>query len=119
MPEFEGFTVDLAFLSAGEITKINNKCTTTKFNRKTRQPEDIFDNELFYKLLSKRAVKGWSGFKWKYAEVLLPLDLGDFDPEDEVPFNEDNVVALMTNSKEFSDFVTENLVELRNFTKRD
>ena len=43
----EGFSVEVANLSRKELTGIRKKCTTTKFNRRSRVAEDVLDDEKF------------------------------------------------------------------------
>ena len=43
----EGFSVEVANLSRKELTGIRKKCTTTKFNRRTRQAEETLDEDKF------------------------------------------------------------------------
>ena len=46
-PGYEGFVVDLTYLSREELLKLRNKCLKQKFNKKTRAFEDSLDEELF------------------------------------------------------------------------
>ena len=49
-PGHVGMTVDLCYLAREELVKLRKKCVTTKFNKKTRQPEEILDED---KILSR------------------------------------------------------------------
>ena len=42
-PGYKGFTVDLTYLAREELLKLRKKCVSTKFNKKTHQPEEILD----------------------------------------------------------------------------
>ena len=46
-PGYEGFAIDLCYLSREELVKLRNKCLKQKFNKKTRAFEDSLDEELF------------------------------------------------------------------------
>lgn len=115
---YTGVTVDLCYLAREELLKLRKKCVTTKFNKKTRQPEEILDEDRFLTEYVKSVVKGWSGLKYRYLEELLLVDVADLDPEDELPYTQDNAELLMKNSNEFDTWVTETVGDLENFTGR-
>lgn len=116
-PEFDGFTVDLCHLSKEEMSKLTRKCVNTKFDRKTGKTTEQLDNDLFIKFFVRAVIKGWNGLKYKYLEELLLVDVSSFDPEDELPYTEDNAISLMKNSDVFDTWVTESIGDLENFTK--
>ena len=115
---YTGMTVDLCYLAREELLKLRKKCVTTKFNKKTRQPEEILDEDRFLTEYVKSVVKGWSGLKYRYLEELLLVDVADLDPDDELPYTHDNAELLMKNSNEFDTWVTETVGDLENFTGR-
>lgn len=110
MPEFK---IQLSFLSRDTLQKLRKKATKTTF--KNRQPVEELNDELFLELYVKSSVLGWSGLKLKYAEQLMPLDLGDQDPELEVDFSEEQALLLMKSSLNFDSFVSEKVTDLGNF----
>jgi hypothetical protein len=117
-PGFEGFKLKIAFLSREEIVKIRKKCTVTKFDKRTRQPQDELDEELFLKTYVNSVVKGWSGLKFRYLQELMLVDLSTVeDVEQELEYNQDNALVLMKNSQELDGFVTDITSNLANFTK--
>jgi len=117
-PGFEGFKLKVAFLSREEIVKIRKKCTVTKFDKRTRQPVDELDEELFLKTYVSAIIKGWSGLKFKYLQDLMLVDLSTVeDVEKELEYNQDNALVLMKNSQELDGFVTDITSNLANFTK--
>ena len=117
-PGYPNFKLSLCFLSRDELVKIRKKATKTKFDRKTRQPIDEVDDDLFLRLYVDAIVKGWSGFKLKYLTQLMPIDATGFkDLEDELAFTADNAFALMKNSPDFDSFVSDTTGDLQNFTK--
>ena len=113
---YTGMTVDLCYLAREELLKLRKKCVTTKFNKKTRQPEEILDEDRFLTEYVNSVVKGWSGLKYRYLEELLLVDVADLDPDDELPYTQDNAELLMKNSNEFDTWVTETVGDLENFT---
>ena len=117
-PGFDGFKLKIAFLSREEIIKIRKKCTVTKFDKRTRQPVDELDEELFLKTYVSAIIKGWSGLKFKYLQDLMLVDLSTVeDVEKELEYNQDNALVLMKNSQELDGFVTDITSNLANFTK--
>jgi len=115
-PGFPDFTVDVTYLAREELIKLRKKCVSTKFNRKTRQPEEELNEDLFLVEYVKGVIKGWSGLKFRYLEELLLVDVSELDPEDELPFTQDNAELLMKNSNDFDTWITEVVGDLENFT---
>ena len=115
-PGYKGMTVDLCYLAREELVKLRKRCVTTKFNKKTRQPEEDLDDERFLVEYCKAVIKGWKGLKYKYLEELLLVDISALDPEDELAFTQDNSELLMRNASDFDTWVTETVSDLENFT---
>ena len=115
-PGFNDVTVDLCYLAREELVKLRKKCVTTKFSKKTRQPEEILDEDKFLLEYCKAVIKNWSGFKYRYLEELLLVDVAAFDPDDTLMFTQDNAELLMRNSTDFDTWVTETVSDLENFT---
>lgn len=116
-PDYEGFKVKLCFLAREEMIKLRKECTSTKFDRSIKQPIDYFDEEKFMKKYCEAAIKGWSGFKFKYLEELLLVDVGTLDPDDCLPYDQENAIELLKNSEVFDRWVTTMQTDLANFTK--
>ena len=115
-PGYKGMTVDLCYLAREELVNLRKKCVTTKFSKKTRQPEEILDEDKFLLEYCKAVIKNWEGFKYQYLEELLLVDVAAFDPNDTLDFTPDNAELLMRNSGDFDTWVTETVSELENFT---
>ncbi len=115
-PGYNGTQVSLCYLAREELLKLRKRCVTTKFDKKTRQPEESLDEEKFIVEYCKAVIKGWSGLKYRYLEELLLVDVGDLDPEDTLPYTQDNAELLMKNSNVFDSWVTEAVGDLENFT---
>lgn len=113
---FEDLKVNLVYLARAELVKLRKKCITTKFSRSTRQPEEILDEKKFLKEYCTAVIKGWSGFKYRYLEELLLVDITELDPDSDFVFTVDNAVTLMENSSDFDSWVTETVGDLENFT---
>ena len=116
-PRFEGMTVDLCYLAREELVKLRKRCLSTKWDKKSHQPLEEFDEDKFIVEYCKAVIKGWKGLKYKYLEELLLVDISSLDPEDELPFTADNSELLMKNANDFDAWVTETVGDLENFTK--
>ena len=60
-PGYKGMTVDLCYLAREELVNLRKKCVTTKFSKKTRQPEEILDEDKFLVEYCKAVIKGLVG----------------------------------------------------------
>jgi len=115
-PGYAGMSVDLCYLAREELVKLRKKCVTTKFSKKTRQPEEELDEDKFLLEYCKGVIKGWSGLKYRYLEELLLVDISALDPDDELVYTQENAELLMKNSTDFDSWVTETVSDLENFT---
>ena len=115
-PGYKGFKVQLCYLGREEMLKLRKKCVTTQFSKKTRQPEEILDEDKFVVEYCKGVIKGWKGLKYQYLEELLLVDVSALDPEDQLPYTQENAELLMKNSTDFDTWVTETVSDLENFT---
>jgi len=116
-PGYKDFKLKLTFLARDELLKLRKKSSTTKFDRKTRQPIEEVDDDLFLQLYVASVVKGWSGFKYKYLGDFLLVELDGVDGESLMDYSEDNAFTLMKNSPDFDNFVADTVGDLQNFTK--
>ena len=114
-PGLDGFEVELANLSRKELVALRKKCTTNKFNRKTRGFEESLDDEKFIKEFTEATVKGWKGLKLKYLEDLLLVDLKGQDTDSELDYSMDNAQSLVENSSEFDNWLNEVVFDLEHF----
>ena len=115
-PGFSGLKIDLCYLAREELIKLRKRCLITKFNRKSRQPEEELDEEKFLTEYCKAVIKGWKGLKFRYLEELLLVDISEQDPEDELSYTQENAELLMKNANDFDTWVTESVGDLENFT---
>ena len=115
-PGHDGFTVSICYLAREELLKLRKRCLTTKFNRKTHQPEESLDEDRFLVEYTKAVIKGWVGLKFSYLEEFLLVDISDYDPDEPLPYTHDNAMLLMKNSNEFDTWVTDVVGDLENFT---
>lgn len=114
-PGLDGFEVELANLSRKELIALRKRCTSNKFNRKTRSFEESLDDNKFIKEFTSSTVKGWKGLKLIYLEDLLLVDLKNNDVESELEYTLDNAEQLVENSNEFDNWLNEVVFDLDNF----
>jgi len=114
-PGLDGFEVELANLSRKELISLRKRCTTNKFNRKTRAFEESLDDNKFIKEFTASTVKGWKGLKLGYLEDLLLVDLKSNDVEKELEYTAENAEQLVENSNEFDNWLNEVVFDLENF----
>tara|TARA_B100000575_G_scaffold234585_1_gene196168 strand:- start:156 stop:605 length:450 start_codon:yes stop_codon:yes gene_type:complete len=111
----DGFSVEVVNLSRKELTALRKKCTTTKFNRRTRQPEENLDEEKFVTEFSNASIKNWKGLTLEKLQDLLLIDIGDQDPKAELEYSPENAETLVNNSSEFDTWLNEVVFDLDNF----
>lgn len=114
-PGFNGFKVELSFLSRETLVSIRKKATKVVF--KNRQPTEELNDDLFLELYVKNAIKGWSGLKLSYLDQLAPVDLSGQDMEANLEYTEENALFLMKNSTNFDAWISEQVTDLGNFQK--
>tara|TARA_B100000131_G_scaffold109311_1_gene106262 strand:- start:13458 stop:13910 length:453 start_codon:yes stop_codon:yes gene_type:complete len=114
----DGFSIEIANLSRKELNSIRKKCTTSKFNRKTRQIEEILDDDKFVKEFTKGTIKNWKGLSLEHLETLLLIDAGDKDKSEEVAYSRENAEILVGQSTEFDTWLNEVVFDLENFRDR-
>jgi len=114
-PGLDGFKVEVANLARKELTALRKKCTTTKFDRKTRQAVEEIDEDKFVVEFTKAVVKNWKGLTLEHLETLLLIDIGSQDPKAELEYTDDNAYTLVSSSTEFDTWLNEVVFDLDNF----
>lgn len=114
-PGFDGFKIDVAFLSRETLINLRKKATKHTF--KNRQAVEELDDDLFLKLYVEASIKGWKGFKFSYLAQLAPVDLSGQDENDELEFSAENALMLMKSSTNFDAFISDTVTDLGNFQK--
>ena len=114
-PGFPGFTIELNYLSRDGLINLRKKSTKTHF--KGRQTTEEFNEDLFLELYVDAAIRGWQGLKFKYINLLVPVDVSQYDSEDELAYSKENALMLMKNSTDFDSFISERVNDLGNFSK--
>jgi hypothetical protein len=114
-PGLPGFEVEVANLSRKELNGIRKKCTTTKFDRKTRQAVETLDEEKFVIEFTHGVVKNWKGLTLEHLETLLLVDIDGKDPKQELEYSSENAETLVSSSTEFDTWLNEVVFDLDNF----
>lgn len=113
-PGFPGFKITLGYISRETLINLRKKSTKTSY--KNRQTGDEFNEDLFLELYAEAAIKGWDGLKFKYINLLVPVDVSKYDQEDFLGFSKENALMLMKNSSDFDTFISEKVNDLGNFS---
>jgi len=117
-PLYEGLKVKLAYIPRETLKKYMERATISTFDKMSRKLVEEVDNDLFMKLYVPDLIKSWSGFKYRYLEELLPVDLSKVDDlDEELPYTEDNAIELMKNSSEFDEWISSIVRDVKNFNK--
>ena len=114
-PGLDGFEVELANLSRKELIALRKRCTSNKFNRKSRAFEEKLDEDKFIVEFTDATVKSWKGLKLKYLEDLVLVDLKGQDVNSELQYSLDNAQQLVENSNEFDNWLNEVVFDLEHF----
>jgi hypothetical protein len=114
-PGLKGLEVEVANLSRKELTGLRKKCTSTKFDRKTRQAVESLDEEKFIVEFTKSVVKNWKGLTLEHLETLILVDISGQDPKKELEYSQDNAETLVSSSSEFDTWLNEVVFDLDNF----
>ena len=114
-PGLDGFKVNVTALGRKELGALHKRCSSSVFDRKTKQPIEKLDEEKFGREFTKIAVKGWEGLKLKYLEELMLVDLKGKNPEALLEYTEDNAITLVTSSTDFDRWLTDVVMDLENF----
>lgn len=114
-PGLNGFEVEVVNLSRKELTGLRKKCTTTKYDRKTRQAVEDLDEEKFITEFSRSVIKNWKGLTLEHLETLILVDIEGKDPETELEYSEENAETLVSSSTEFDTWLNEVVFDLDNF----
>ena len=114
-PGMSGFSVEVANLSRKELNGLRKRCTGQKFDRKTRAVVETLDEDKFVVEFSAAVLKNWKGLTMEHLEMLLLVDYGDVDSQQELPYTADNAETLVSSSTEFDNWLNEVVFDLDNF----
>ena len=117
-PGLENFQIEVSNLSRKELTGLRIRCTSNKFDRKSRQIVENLDEDKFVKEFAKATIQNWKGLTIAHLETLLLIDTDNQDPAAEVEYSEENGEILVTNSTEFDTWLNEVVFDLENFRSK-
>jgi len=117
-PDIDGFEVNIRYLTREDLMKVRNASLTFKFNKRTRQREEEIDNDKFLEHYAEKAIVGWRGLKAKHLPVLVPVDISDMDPNEEVEYTDEDAIELLKNSSIFDQFITDCMNDFEKFSKK-
>ena len=78
-PGLSGFSVEVANLSRKELTALRKRCTSQKFDRKTRQLVETLDEDKFVSEFAEASIKNWKGRTVEHLETLILINTEDQD----------------------------------------
>lgn len=112
-----GFFVTLTYLSKDTIRKMADKHTRVKFNRKTGKEEKEFNGDDFTEEFVSAVVVGWRGLTYNYLARFVAVDESAVsNPDEEIPFTQEDALELMKQSTAFSEWVDGCLNDIELFT---
>jgi hypothetical protein len=114
-PGLPGFSVEVVNLSRKELTNLRKSCVTQKFNRSTREKEEVLNDDKFVQEFVRKVIKNWKGLTLEHLSSLLLIDIGEQNPKEELEYNEENARTLVENSTEFDTWLNEVVFDLDNF----
>jgi len=106
-PDSNSFYVNLAYLSRDKLVKIRNRSLVVKFNKRSRQREEEVDNEKFLEEYSREVIKGWRGLTIRELARIMPVETSNVNLDQEVPYTQEDALALLQGSPIFDQFVTD------------
>ena len=114
-PGLDGFSIEVANLSRKELNALRKRCTTQKFDRKSRQLIEDLDEDKFVVEFSKASIKNWKGLTLGHLETLILIDADGQDLTQDVAYSQENAEVLVQNSAEFDTWLNEVVFDLDNF----
>ncbi len=114
-PGLSDFSVEVANLSRKELTGLRKRCTTTKFDRKTRQAAETLDEDKFVTEFARSTIKNWKGLTLEHLQTLILIDVDGQDLSKELEYTEENAETLVSSSTEFDTWLNEVVFDLENF----
>ena len=94
-PGLENFQIEVSNLSRKELTGLRKRCTSNKFDRKSRQIVENLDEDKFVKEFAKATIQNWKGLTIAHLETLILIDTDNQDPAAEVDYSEENAEILV------------------------
>lgn len=114
-PGLTGFEVEVVNLSRKELQNLRKRCVSQKLDRKTRQMEEVLDEEKFVQYFTQAVIKSWKGLTLEHLETLILIETEGVDLSQELDFSVENAEILVSQSAEFDGWLNEVVFDLDNF----
>ncbi len=115
-PGLDGVEVTIRHISREVSRNLGRSSMVTKIDPKTRQPTSELDADLFLDKLAEKAIKSWTGLKYRHLAELMLVDLSSVeDVEAELPFSLDNAKTLLRKSETFDTWINDMVFSLDSF----
>jgi len=119
VPGYPNFDLQVQYLSPAEIKKVSKRCSRQELNKQTRQYEEVVDNELLAKELTRAMILSWRGLTVEYLTDMMPVSDDtareiEEEHDGELPFSESDLATLVehTYTRSFMDLVMEAAMDL-------
>lgn len=113
-PGLDGFVLRLRHLPQTKTRELYKNAQVTKMV--SGRPVSELDSDKFNQKFCEEAIVGWSGLTLAHLESIMLIELPDgSDMKEEVPFNLDNAITLLTKSKAFDEFLNGIVFEIDAF----
>lgn len=116
-PDIEDFFVDICYINKEKMAKLRTQCLENRYNKRSRQTEEIVNQDKFIELYTSTIVRGWRGLTMRKLAQLLPIEVDPKDLDVEVPYDKEDALALIQNSTMFDQFVSDTLNNFDVFEK--
>jgi hypothetical protein len=112
-PGYEGFKLQVGYISRETLVNLRKRATKTTFTR--GRTSEVTDDDLFIKLYTEAAIKGWDGLTLDIVSKLAAVDLPGKDLNELLPYTAENALDLVKASTDFDSFITDTCQTLGNF----
>lgn len=108
----------LLFMSRPELQAMIGKYTKIEYNSRTHAKEEVVESEKLTDAIMEKCVVGWSGvnFKWLATQMVISPEKAESD--EEVPFTQDNLKALLKESYGIGEWLVDNVKNAANFNEK-
>jgi len=108
------FDIELEYTDRRGLEKMLNKSKKNRFDPKSHQKIEMYDDDLFNIGLASKVVN-WKGLTLGIVEQLTNIDLAGDDPDTIVPCTEANKQALVFEIYGLNAFIRESMTDLALF----
>ena len=117
-PGVEGLFFSLSYLSKRELERLQKAHTKFTKNKITKTFTEELQQDAFMEEYVTKIITDWRGLTCGNIQEFLAMP-EDSDPEMGVPYSEENAYALLTNSQDLDQWVSEQISDLENFRNQE